>query len=93
MGKNLPRVPLRGHIMNGDNDFYPIQNREIDHAEIRLRINDSSAIKTLISSLNSKNEKEIEYALDILGTVRHKGLNESLARLLKHPRTQIRKRR
>ncbi|UCD63480.1 MAG: hypothetical protein JSW34_12140 [Candidatus Zixiibacteriota bacterium] len=68
-----------------------VQKREIDLSEVRIRINESATIRTLVDSLKSPNEREVDYAVSMLTSVKNADLIEPLRSLLKHSSAEIRK--
>ena len=68
-----------------------IEKREIDLSEVRIRLDESATVNTLINSLASTNEREINYALEMLAGVQKKNLPEAVTPLLKHPSAEIRR--
>jgi len=67
-----------------------IEKRQINLDEIRLQINESSTIETLIGSLLSSNERENSYALDMLVGVKNDLLIDPLKKLLHHDGYEVR---
>lgn len=66
-----------------------IENRELNLSEIRQQINESSTINILITSLQSSNQREIIYALDMLEGIKNESLIDPLNKLLQHNSDEI----
>ncbi len=69
-----------------------LQRREIDLSEIRHAIGESSTIKSLLASLQSRNEREVVYALTMLESVNDAGVLAHLPPLLEHDSPEVRRR-
>ncbi len=67
-----------------------LERREIDPAELRTNITEASTLKTLESSLASDNERQIAYALDLLGDVVDPKIVDAIKPLLAHPSELVR---
>ncbi|UCG61114.1 MAG: HEAT repeat domain-containing protein [Candidatus Zixiibacteriota bacterium] len=68
-----------------------VEKREIDLSEVRVRLNESATIATLVNSLKSENDREIEYALGLLAGLQNPNLVEPLKPLLNHRSADIRR--
>ncbi len=69
-----------------------LARREIDLDGLTMRIDDASAVKVLVGTLGSGNQREIIYALDMLQGVRSSQLLESVRPLLDHESAEVRRR-
>ncbi len=67
-----------------------IEKREIDYSKLTMRIDDRSTINTLINSLDSRNERQIEYALEMLSSVKKIDSLEKVIPHLKNKSAEIR---
>jgi ATP/ADP translocase len=67
-----------------------LERREIDPAELRINIAEASTLRTLEAALESDNERQIAYALDLLGDVVDPKIVDTIRPLLKHPSNVIR---
>ena len=67
-----------------------LAKREIDPGELRININEASTVTTLKNSLASDNVRQVEYALDLLETVKGVKLTDEVKPLLKHESGKIR---
>jgi len=67
-----------------------LAKREIDPGELRININEASTVTTLKNSLASDNVRQVEYALDMLETVKGVKLADEVKPLLKHDSSKIR---
>ncbi len=61
-----------------------LERREIDVGELTVDINEAAALDSLVVSLESENERQLEYALDMLSAVKARRLVEPSRRLLQH---------
>ena len=61
-----------------------LEKREIDVGELTVDINEAAALDSLVASLESENERQLDYALDMLSAVRSRRLVEPSRRLLQH---------
>ncbi|MCK5126252.1 MAG: HEAT repeat domain-containing protein [candidate division Zixibacteria bacterium] len=69
-----------------------LKKRTIDFSSLDINIADGHAIKTLIASLHTKNEREIIYSLDMLSSVTDKRLIEPALKLLESNSFEVRRR-
>ncbi|MFC1558066.1 Npt1/Npt2 family nucleotide transporter [candidate division KSB1 bacterium] len=69
-----------------------IEKREIDPAKLRINMNEASTISMLKASLNSNNERQVVYALDMLSSITGINLTEDVKPLLQHRVSEIRRR-
>ncbi len=67
-----------------------LAKREIDPDKLRININEASTIEALKVSLKSDNDRQVEYALDMLTDVKNVKLQEVVRPLLKHTKPEIR---
>ena len=67
-----------------------LQRREIELDQLTINITDASTINTLRESLRSPNEREIEYALDMLVAAEDRSLLDDLLPLLQHKSAGVR---
>ncbi|UCD17579.1 MAG: hypothetical protein JSV44_01370, partial [Candidatus Zixiibacteriota bacterium] len=67
-----------------------LEKRQLDPAEIKMHLNDTSTVNILIASLGSPNERQVTYALDLLKSVRDVELIWPVRPLLKHTSAEIR---
>jgi len=67
-----------------------IERRDIDFSELRTHINDKGAIDSLLKSLESKNARQVIYALEMLKSVKDKKIIEPVAKLIKHESNDVR---
>jgi len=68
-----------------------IERRTIDPGELRINIDDSATVKALLASLESGNERQICYALEILKTAKGKKLTAQVKPLLEHDSADVRR--
>ncbi len=68
-----------------------LEMREIDAAEIRVNINDTATVNSLIGLLASPNDRQVSYALDMLKSVKDERVVEPIAPLLDHPSAEVRR--
>lgn len=64
---------------------------EIDPVLLTVKINDASTIDSLMKALGSENERQVSYALGLLGEVQNEGLAERVQPFLKHRNSEIRR--
>jgi len=69
-----------------------LERREIDLGQLTVDINEAAALNSLIVSLDSSNERQVVYALDMLSSVRARRLVEPVQRLLGHGSAEVRQR-
>ncbi len=69
-----------------------LERREIDLEEIRTHINDASTVDSLIVSLASSNDRQVEYALDMLKSAKGVELTYPVLPLLEHQSASVRRR-
>ncbi len=69
-----------------------LEKRYIDLSSLDVNITDGHAIKTLMTSLASTNDREVLYALDMLKGTQDNRLSEPAASLLTHESLEIRRR-
>lgn len=67
-----------------------LEKREIDPAQLTVNITDSATVNALREALQSGNERDVVYALEVLSTVEDKSLLEDLTPLLGHPSSEVR---
>ena len=67
-----------------------LAKREIDPDELRININEASTIAVLKAALKNDNYLQVEYALDMLGTVEGIDLLQDVKPLLNHKNSKIR---
>ena len=68
-----------------------LRRREIDLGEVRQSITESSTLATLMKSLESSNEREVAYALDMLRDVSRADLARPVRSLLRHDSADVRR--
>jgi AAA family ATP:ADP antiporter len=68
-----------------------LEKRQIDPNELTLNITDAQTVNTLIVSLDSDNEREVVYALDMLASVEDEKLVEKIGLLLNHESSEVRR--
>lgn len=69
-----------------------LRRRSLDIHREAVSVSDASAIRILLRALESPDEQEVLYALDLLETVRNARLTPRLVRLLYHPSEAVRRR-
>lgn len=67
-----------------------LEKRTIDPDEIRINIAESSVITSLKKSLQSDNERQVIYALDMLASVKDVSLVDACQPLLNHKSSEVR---
>ena len=67
-----------------------IERREIDFSQLQTHIKDKGAIEALIKSLQSDNERQIIYALEMLKSVKDKNIAGTVSPLLHHKSAEVR---
>ncbi|MFC1650734.1 Npt1/Npt2 family nucleotide transporter [Candidatus Latescibacterota bacterium] len=67
-----------------------LSKREIDPDELRININEASTIAALKSALKNDNDRQVEYALDMLGTVKGIDILQDVIPILNHKNSKIR---
>ncbi|MFC1538615.1 Npt1/Npt2 family nucleotide transporter [Candidatus Latescibacterota bacterium] len=67
-----------------------LAKREIDPNELRININEASTINALKSALKNDNDRQVEYALDMLGTIKDINILQEVKPLLIHKSSEIR---
>lgn len=80
---------IRGRGVYTDTFRQALYRREIDPGTLTMDITEAAALNSLIASLDSRNERQVVYALDMLATV---PLVEPVRRLLGHPAAAVRQR-
>jgi len=68
-----------------------LDRREIDESELTVDLNEAAALDSLVASLKSGRERQIVYALDVLGTVSARRLVEPVVGLLEHESIEVRR--
>ncbi len=68
-----------------------LDRREIDESELTLDLDEAGALNSLLTSLQSGSERQILYALDVLGTVSARRLVEPVTHLLMHESLEVRR--
>ncbi len=69
-----------------------LDRREIDAGELMVDLNEAAALDSVVASLNGGSERQIIYALEVLGTVSARRLVEPVGQLLQHEATEVRRR-
>lgn len=64
--------------------------RELDPGEFTVSLAEAEALRSLMATLDSPNEKRVGYALEMLATVRARRLGAPVERLLQHPAPELR---
>jgi ATP/ADP translocase len=67
-----------------------LARREIDPAQLTVDLRNAQTVRALRESLRSRDEREIAYALDVLGETADASLAPELEPLLGHPSAEIR---
>ncbi len=67
-----------------------LERREIDMDALRVNLDEAGVLGALVPALDSDNERQILYALNLLSSVRAKALFEPLQRLLTHSSAEVR---
>ena len=67
-----------------------LERRAINLDELQINPTDASTIKMLIATLDSKNERQVSFALEMLGSVKDKALAAAVTPLLSHPSAEVR---
>ena len=80
--------PMRKEFVNAFRKA--IEKRQIDPAELRLRVDDAQSLNAIIASLGSTNERQVVYSLRMLDTVEDKELKWPVKPLLEHRSEEIR---
>ena len=68
-----------------------LERHEIDLGELRSDISEASSIKSLVTSLESGNERQMVYALDMLSSIKDSGLVGPVLSLLAHDSAEVRR--
>ncbi len=68
-----------------------LERREIDPSELRQDIHEASTVRTLLRSLESGNERQIVYALEMLQSACDIECRDHLPPLLRHPSAEVRR--
>jgi ATP:ADP antiporter, AAA family len=68
-----------------------LDRREIDASELTVDLNEAAALDSLVTSLEGGRERQIVYALDVLGTVSARRLVAPVTRLLQHESVEVRR--
>ncbi|MEZ5359767.1 MAG: Npt1/Npt2 family nucleotide transporter [Candidatus Zixiibacteriota bacterium] len=68
-----------------------LEKRQIDLSSLNVNITDGQAIKTLMASLNSANEREVSYALYMLTGTKDKRLIEPVLKHISHKTAEVRR--
>lgn len=69
-----------------------LESQKIDVSDLTVDLTEAGAISALLPSLQSTNEREVLYVLDILSSARSRLLPEPLAQLLQHDSPEVRRR-
>jgi len=67
-----------------------LMRREIDPGELRINIAEASTLRALRDAVTSDNERDIEYALDMLSGVKDAAITNAVTPLLRHESDDIR---
>jgi AAA family ATP:ADP antiporter len=67
-----------------------LEGRQIDLEALRVNLDEAGVIGAILPALESENERQILYALQLLSSVRAKALFEPLQRLLTHSSAEVR---
>ncbi|NIM18849.1 MAG: hypothetical protein GTO42_02340 [Candidatus Latescibacteria bacterium] len=67
-----------------------LEKRAINLDELRINPEESNTLKTLIAALQSDNDRQVAYALNMLSSVRDRDLVSAVKPLLKHASTEVR---
>ena len=67
-----------------------LDRREIDEGEMMVDLDEAAALNSLVLSLESGNDRQVVYALDVLGTVSARRLVDPVVSLLDHESVEIR---
>ena len=67
-----------------------LERREIDLDELNMNIGDTSSVQTLVNTLQSDNERQLVYALDMLASAQAVDLLPPIRPLLAHRSAEIR---
>ena len=68
-----------------------LERREIDLGETGVNVSEAAAVLALTSALDSRNERQVIYALDILTTTRPGNLMEPVEPLISHLSAEVRR--
>ena len=68
-----------------------IEKRTIDLDQESLNLQDASVLESFYKILEEKSDRQILYALELLGDTRHKDLLPHLKRLIEHPSDEIKR--
>lgn len=80
--------PMRKEFVNAFRKA--IEKREINPAELRLRVDDAQSMNAIVASLGSQNERQVVYALKMLDSVDDKELKWPVKPLLEHRSDEVR---
>ncbi len=80
--------PIRKEFVNAFRKA--LEKRQINPAELRLRVDDAQSLNAIIASLGSLNERQVVYALKMLDSVDEKELKWPVMPLLEHPSEEVR---
>lgn len=69
-----------------------LESQKIDVSDLTVDLTEAGAISALLPSLDSDNEREVLYVLDLLSSARSRLLHQPLAKLLDHPSPEVRRR-
>jgi AAA family ATP:ADP antiporter len=69
-----------------------LETQRIDLSDLRVDLTEAGAISALLPLLESKNERQVLYVLDILSTAKSKLLAEKIVPLLDHASAEVRRR-
>ncbi len=67
-----------------------LQTREIDLKDIRIDITEAATVKTLVEALDSSNDREVVYALNMLSAVKDDRVFDAVAGLLDRRSAEVR---
>ena len=85
-------VVFRGRSAYIDAFRQALERREIDAGDITANINEAAVLKSLVDSLDSPNERQVVYALDMLAAVQAQELVGPVRVLLDHEAADVRQR-
>jgi ATP:ADP antiporter, AAA family len=81
---------IRGRGAYVDAFRQALDRRAIDLGELTVEIDEAAALDSLVASLDSGNERQVVYALDMLISVRSRRLAAAVRPLLQHPAAEVR---
>jgi ATP:ADP antiporter, AAA family len=67
-----------------------LEQREIDQGQLRLEVSEAQAVRHLATLLDTQDQRQLLYALDLLSSARDPGLVPRLLPLLQHPDSEVR---